>query len=156
MESIAGVRLRRRYNLDAPMGVRGRNSDNTCLHFMLRDGDLLLEWAPNLMVLGVSIRRYRRAVWLPEGDLPGVCGDGTSKSAVSRRFVALSRKKMRAWLSSDLSSLDLLVIQIDGLHVGDNVLVAAIGVDGILPIMQRTRRLRRSACGLGRLIVNRH
>ena len=29
-----------------------------------------------------------------------------------------------------LSELDLLVIQIDGLHVGDHVLVAAIGVDG--------------------------
>ena len=37
---------------------------------------------------------------------------------------------MRQWLSVDLSQLDLLVIQIDGLHVGDHVLVAAIGVDG--------------------------
>ena len=40
------------------------------------------------------------------------------------------RKKMKAWLASDLSELDLLVIQIDGLHVGDHVLMAAIGVDG--------------------------
>ena len=37
---------------------------------------------------------------------------------------------MEAWLASDLSELDLLVIQIDGLHVGDHVLMAAIGVDG--------------------------
>ena len=29
VEEIAGVRLKRRYNLDAPKGVRGRNSDNT-------------------------------------------------------------------------------------------------------------------------------
>jgi nucleoside-diphosphate-sugar epimerase len=29
VEEIAGVRLNRRYNLDAPKGVRGRNSDNT-------------------------------------------------------------------------------------------------------------------------------
>jgi nucleoside-diphosphate-sugar epimerase len=28
-EELAGVRLKRRYNLDAPKGVRGRNSDNT-------------------------------------------------------------------------------------------------------------------------------
>ena len=97
---------------------------------VLRDGDLLLEWALNLMVLNVSTRKYRRAVRLPEGDRPGVGGDGTSKSAVSWRFVALSRKKMKAWLASDLSELDLLVIQIDGLHVGDHVLVAAIGGDG--------------------------
>ena len=37
---------------------------------------------------------------------------------------------MKAWLASDFSELDLLVIQIDGLHVGDHVLMAAIGVDG--------------------------
>ena len=97
---------------------------------VLRDSELLREWALTLMVLNVSTRKYRRAVRLPEGDLAGGCGDGTSKSAVSRRFVALSRKKMKAWLSADLSELDLLVIQIDGLHVGDHVLVAAIGIDG--------------------------
>ena len=96
----------------------------------LRDGNLLLEWALNLMVLNVSTRKYHGAVRLPEGDLAKARGDGTSKSAVSRRFVALSRKKMKAWLASDLSELDLLVIQIDGLHVGDHVLMAAIGVAG--------------------------
>ena len=74
----------------------------------LRDGNLLLEWALNLMVLNVSTRKYHRAVRLPEGDLAKARGDGTSKSAVSRRFVALSRKKMKAWLASDLSELDLL------------------------------------------------
>jgi len=31
VEEIAGVRLRRQYNLDAPKGVRGRNSDNTLI-----------------------------------------------------------------------------------------------------------------------------
>jgi GDP-D-mannose 3', 5'-epimerase len=31
VESIAGVKLRRRYRLDAPQGVRGRNSDNTLI-----------------------------------------------------------------------------------------------------------------------------
>ncbi len=96
----------------------------------LSDPDLLRAWATNLMVLGVSTRKYRRAVRLPEGDLPVAKGDATSKSAVSRRFVALTRKKLKAWLASDLSALDLLVIQIDGLHVGDHVLVAAVGVDG--------------------------
>jgi transposase-like protein len=96
----------------------------------LSDPDLLRAWATNLMVLNVSTRKYRRAVRLPEGDLPVAKGDATSKSAVSRRFVALTRRKLKAWLASDLSALDLLVIQIDGLHVGDHVLVAAVGVDG--------------------------
>ncbi len=31
VEDIAGVKLERRYNLDAPKGVRGRNSDNTLI-----------------------------------------------------------------------------------------------------------------------------
>jgi GDP-D-mannose 3', 5'-epimerase len=31
VEQIAGVRLRRTYNLEAPQGVRGRNSDNTLI-----------------------------------------------------------------------------------------------------------------------------
>ena len=49
---------------------------------------------------------------------------------MSQRFVALSTAKLQEWLAADLSGLDLLAIQIDGLHVGDHVMVAAIGIDG--------------------------
>ena len=84
----------------------------------------------NLMLVGVATRNIGRAVRLPEGRLRQIDGDGTSKSAASRRFVALSQERMEAWLSSDLSKLDLLVIQIDGLHVAEDiVLVGAIGID---------------------------
>ena len=92
--------------------------------------DWLGRWAMNLMLINVSTRKFKRAVRLPEGDMPAVAGDGTSKSAASRRFVALSAERMAEWMASDLSNLDLLVIQIDGLHIGDDlVLVAALGVD---------------------------
>src|SRR6266700_2951185 len=37
---------------------------------------------------------------------------------------------LKEWLATDLSGLDLLVLQIDGLRVGDHILVAAIGIDG--------------------------
>ena len=78
-----------------------------------------------------EIRKLKRAVRLHEGDLPAVMGDGTSKSAASRRFVALSAERMAGWMGSDLSRLDLVVIQIDGLHIGnDLVLVGALGIDG--------------------------
>jgi len=84
----------------------------------------------NLMLINVSTRKLKRAVRLPEGDLAVVAGDGASKSAASRRFVALSAERMAGWMASDLSRLDLLVIQIDGLHIGnDLVLVAALGID---------------------------
>jgi len=39
---------------------------------------------------------------------------------------------MTEWLASDLSKLDLLVIQIDGIHIAEDlVLLAAVGVDGV-------------------------
>ena len=92
--------------------------------------DWLGRWAMNLMLINLSTRKVRRAVRLPEGDLPVIAGDGTSKSAASRRFVALSAERLAEWMTSDLSKLDLLVIQIDGLHIGnDLVLVAALGID---------------------------
>jgi len=40
VESIAGVKLVRRYKLDAPQGVRGRNSDNTLVRQRL-------DWSPS-------------------------------------------------------------------------------------------------------------
>ncbi|UVK48643.1 IS256 family transposase (plasmid) [Mesorhizobium sp. AR07] len=93
--------------------------------------DWLGRWAMNLMLINVSTRRFGRAVRLPEGDVPAGHGSGVSKSAASRRFVALSTEKLDVFMSADLSDLDLLVIQIDGLHVSDDlVLVAAIGIDG--------------------------
>jgi hypothetical protein len=70
-------------------------------------------------------------VRLPEGDIPAPAGAGVSKSAVSRRFVALSATQMQQWMATDLSKLDLLVIQIDGIHIeNDLVLLAAVGIDG--------------------------
>ena len=107
----------------------------------LRDGNLLLEWALNLMVLNVSTRKYHRAVRLPEGDLAKARGDGTSEVG---RFLALCgavAQEDEGRLASDLSELDLLVIQIDGLHVGDPCLGGG----------DRRRWQRRQACpGRGR------
>jgi putative transposase len=92
--------------------------------------DWLGKWAINQMLINVATRKFARSVRLPEGDVPAPTGAGLSKSAVSRRFVALSAARMKEWMASDLSSLDLLVIQIDGIHMDEDlILVAAIGVD---------------------------
>jgi len=96
----------------------------------IQEADMLSRWAFNQMLIGVATRKYARSVRLPDGDLAGQARRATTKSSVSRRFVALSTTKLKEWLAADLSGLDLLVIQIDGLHVGDHVLVAAIGIDG--------------------------
>ena len=93
--------------------------------------DLLGKWAMNLMLIHVSTRKDGRAARLPEGGIGAPSGSGVSKSAVSRRFVALSAARMKEWMTADLSKLDLLVIQIDGIHIKDGLmLLAAVGVDG--------------------------
>ena len=51
VEAIAGIGLRRTYRLDAPQGVRGRNSDNT----LLREH---LGWAPSISLEDGLERTY--------------------------------------------------------------------------------------------------
>jgi hypothetical protein len=59
--------------------------------------------------------------------VPAPKGSGLSKSAASRRFVALSAARLKEWIARDC--LGLLVIQIDGIHMDEDMtLVAAIGV----------------------------
>lgn len=96
----------------------------------IQNADLLSRWAFNQMLIGVATRKYARSIRLPDGDLAGQAMRATTKSSVSRRFVALSTAKLKEWLAADLSSLDLLVMQIDGLRVDEHVLVAAVGIDG--------------------------
>jgi GDP-D-mannose 3', 5'-epimerase len=51
-EQFAGVRLTRRYRLDAPQGVRGRNSDNTRIR-------AALGWEPSIRLVDGLERTYR-------------------------------------------------------------------------------------------------
>jgi putative transposase len=46
--------------------------------------DWLGKWAMNLMLINVSTRKFRRAVRLPEGDVPAPAGAGVSN--ISRRL----------------------------------------------------------------------
>jgi putative transposase len=90
--------------------------------------DWLGKWAMNLILINVSTRKFRRAVRLPEGDV-APAGAGVSKSAASRHFVALSAARMKEWMGADLSGLDIMVVQIDGIHISEHlVLVAALGI----------------------------
>src|SRR5690348_13367312 len=52
VERVAGIKLRRRYNLDAPKGVRGRNSDNTLIH-------RYLGWEPSIRLEDGIEKTYR-------------------------------------------------------------------------------------------------
>jgi GDP-D-mannose 3',5'-epimerase len=52
VEEIAGIKLERKYNLDAPKGVRGRNSDNT----LIKE---LMGWAPSTPLKDGMEQTYR-------------------------------------------------------------------------------------------------
>ena len=52
VEKIAGVKLRRSYKLDAPKGVRGRNSDNTLIN-------KLMNWAPSVRLEDGMEKTYK-------------------------------------------------------------------------------------------------
>ena len=75
---------------------------------------------------GVSNRGYARSL---ETLPPGEPERATSKSAVSRRFVALTEQKLDEWLSQPLGELDLKVLMLDGIHFGDHCILVALGID---------------------------
>jgi nucleoside-diphosphate-sugar epimerase len=52
LEEITGVKLNRKYQLDAPKGVRGRNSDNTLIKQELN-------WAPSISLREGMEKTYR-------------------------------------------------------------------------------------------------
>ena len=83
--------------------------------------DWLGKWAMNQMLINVSTRKFQRSVRLPDGGVPARKGSGLSKSAASRHFVALSAARLKEWMARDLSDLELLVIQIDGVHMDEDI-----------------------------------
>jgi transposase-like protein len=88
--------------------------------------DPLDERALAQMVLGVSTRRYARSLEpLPEA----VVVRGISKSAVSERFVYGTERKLGELMSRELSGLVLVALMIDGVHFGEHLVLAAVGVD---------------------------
>jgi nucleoside-diphosphate-sugar epimerase len=61
VEEIAGIKLERKYKLDAPKGVNGRNSDNTKI---LK----LLGWEPSIRLKEGMAKTYQ---WIESQMLVG-------------------------------------------------------------------------------------
>ena len=89
------------------------------------DRDLLTDVALTRMLAGLSSRRYGNGLE-PIGEVPS---RGTSRSAVSRRFVQGTAAKLAQLRSRDLSPLRLLALFIDGIAIGGHTIVVALGVD---------------------------
>ena len=75
------------------------------------------------LLSGVSTRKYERT--LDARDLQGHC---TSKSEVNRRFVAGLETMMKEFFSRRID-VEYHAIMIDGVAVGDTMVMVAIGID---------------------------
>jgi len=93
--------------------------------------EVLGRMAMQRMLAGPSTRRYPVGLE-PVGQRVEQSARSTSKSAVSRRFVAATETALGELLAAPLSELDLVALMIDGVHFGDHLFVVAlgIGIDG--------------------------
>jgi transposase-like protein len=115
----------RRVSVSRPRvrGVDGHEVKLRTWEAFARD-DVLNERAVEQMVIGVSTRKYQRSL-----EAVDVKTRGTSKSAVSRRFVALTQARLDEMMQADLSKLDLSVLMIDGIVFDSHVILVALGID---------------------------
>ena len=91
----------------------------------MADEDPLNRRVVEQMLVGVATRQYARSL---EPIPSTVASRGTSKSTVSRRFVAKTRAQLETWQSAPLESLDLIGLVLDGVHVGAHCLIVALGI----------------------------
>jgi transposase-like protein len=77
------------------------------------------------MLVGVSTRKYARSL----EPMPGVEDFGTSKSAMSRRLVAMTQAEVESLTSKRLEGTEWAVVMADGLHFGEHVVLVALGID---------------------------
>ncbi|HZX99537.1 MAG TPA: IS256 family transposase [Dermatophilaceae bacterium] len=93
--------------------------------------EVLGRMAMQRMLAGLSARGYRTGLE-PVGQKVERAARSTSKSAVSRRFVAATETALAELVDADLSGLDLVALMIDGVHFGEHLCVVAlgIGIDG--------------------------
>jgi transposase-like protein len=83
------------------------------------------------MLAGLSSRRYSAGLE-PAGQVVEEAAASTSKSAVSRRFVAATETALAELMTRRLDDLDVVALMIDGVHFGEHTCVVAlgIGIDG--------------------------
>jgi transposase-like protein len=80
----------------------------------------------NAVACGVSARKYARSLEPLPGDVEE---RSTSKSSVSRRYVAMTTKQMMAWLTTPLGDRHFPIVMIDGIILGDHTVLIALGID---------------------------
>jgi transposase-like protein len=89
--------------------------------------ELLDQLAVERMLAKLSTRRYPAGLE-PVGTQVVQASSGTSKSAVSRRFVARTEHALADLLAQDLTGMDLVALMVDGIRVAEHTCVVALGI----------------------------
>jgi putative transposase len=89
--------------------------------------ELLGHLALERMLAKLSCRRYPAGLE-PVGTEVASTASGTSKSAISRRFVVRTEHALAELLAQDLTGLDLVAFMVDGIRVADRSCVVALGI----------------------------
>ena len=87
--------------------------------------ELLADQTMASLLAGVSTRNYDKTLE-PVGALDA---SATSRSAVSRRFVARTAKALDELMAKDLSELRVCALFVDGICESEHMMVCAIGLD---------------------------
>jgi transposase-like protein len=90
--------------------------------------EILGKMAMEKMLAGLSTRRYPVGLE-PVGRQITEKSSATGKSAVSRKFVAMTQTALAELLAADLPRLDLVALMIDGVHFAQSCCVVALGID---------------------------
>jgi putative transposase len=90
--------------------------------------EVLGRMAMERMLAGLSTRHYRVGLE-PVGTRVERSATATSKSAVSRRFVAATETALAELLAADVSGLDLVALMVDGVHFAEHCCGIALGID---------------------------
>jgi putative transposase len=116
--------------------------------------ELLGQLALERMLAKLSTRRYPAGLE-PVGGQVERAATGTSRSAVSRRFVARTEHALAELLAQDLSGLDLVALMVDGIRVADHTCVVVLGItlDGTKIPLALAEGATENATVVGELLV---
>lgn len=89
----------------------------------LNEKDFLNEQAAAKLLSGVSTRRFVETLE------NGLNAKGVSRQVISERAAAAMGKRLEYFETRTLEGIELLAVFIDGIHMGDDVYVAAMGMD---------------------------
>jgi transposase-like protein len=118
----------RRVPVDRP---RARTRDGHEVHLdtytAFAADDLLSQVVMERMLAGLATRRHR-AAGEPVGAQIQAVARSTSKSAVSRRFVAQTAKALEELLARDLAGFQVAALMVDGIGVAEHCCVVALAI----------------------------